>query len=181
MSSKLWKAVWAALEKEHERAPAVDAILNSKGLERMQAIRRFYKLAQPEILQAGADEWGIDPYEVDWLRVFTPIEQALWHDIRMSGAILYPQYPVLGFFVDFGNPVAKVAVECDGAQYHQDAAKDVARQQAIEAIGWTVYRISGRECLTDSDQETGERGAAREFIDEIVRNHSISRIRGDAR
>lgn len=167
--SKLFRAI----ENEYERRPAAVAILNPE--TRRRSLREFYRLALPEITEAGRSKWGIDPYEVDWLRVFTPIEESLWHDIRAAGMVMYPQFPVLGFFVDFGNPVAKVAIECDGAAFHQDKQKDHERQRAIQAAGWSIYRISGRDCKTDCDPETGEPGAAGRFIRDIADDHGIAR------
>jgi very-short-patch-repair endonuclease len=175
MSAPNWDEVFRIIEAERERAPLVEKIRRSKGFERLDAIRSFYKLARADIVKAGRAEWGVDPYEVDWLMVFTPIENALWYDIRMAGAVLYPQYPVLNYFVDFGNPVAKVAIECDGAAFHQDTERDATRQRAIEAAGWTVYRITGRDCKTDFDEQERTAGAARQLINEVVQRHRIGR------
>lgn len=170
-----WEKVKQELQREADRAPVVQRILDGKGYRRLEAIRRFYDMAWKDIKAAGVSEWGIDPYEVDWIRLFTPIELALWHDIRNADAVLYPQYPVGCYFVDFGNPVVQVAIECDGAKWHQDADKDLARQRAIEAMGWRVYRISGRDCKTDFDRETLEKSAARNLIDRVVQNHGVGR------
>lgn len=175
MTSPDWDEVFRMIDSERERAPIVETILASDGFNRLAAIRQFYALAHSDIVKAGASEWGIDPYEVDWLQVFTPIENALWYDIRMAGAVMYPQYPVLNYFVDFGSPVAKVAIECDGAAFHQDVEKDAARQRAIESAGWTVYRITGRDCKTDFDEQKRTAGAARRLIDEVISDHRISR------
>lgn len=141
--------------------------------ERRRAIRGMYQEFRQDILDAGPRQWGIDPYAADWVQVFSPIESALWCDIRAAGIVMYPQYPVLGYFVDFGNPCARVAIECDGRAYHTDRAKDAARQREIEAQGWTVYRISGRECLKDSDPDTGSAGEAGQFIARIARAHRL--------
>ena len=169
----------AAIQSQIERMQHVQAMASrATGFARFAAARLFYASADREIRQAGSREWGIDPYEVDWSSVFTPIEAALWHDIRDADLVMYPQYPVQRYFVDFGNPVAKVAIECDGAAYHQDADKDAARQRAIEADGWTVYRISGRDCKTDFDEERMERSAARKLIDHIAQRHPVSRKAG---
>lgn len=170
-----WEKVKQELQREADRAPVVQRILDGKGYRRLEAIRRFYDMAWKDIKAAGVSELGIDPYEVDWIRLFTPIELALWHDIRNADAVLYPQYPVGCYFVDFGNPVAQVAIECDGAKWHQDSDKDVARQRQIEAMGWRVYRITGRDCKTDFDDERMEKSAARTLIDRVVQNHGIGR------
>jgi hypothetical protein len=147
------------------------------------AIRAFYREAEPEITAAGANEWGIDTYLWDGCGMifFTPIETWLWADIRAVDAVLYPQYPVDGVFVDFGNPAAKVAIECDGADYH-DARKDAERDARLEGLGWTVYRFPGWMCKTDSDRETGAPGEAHRRLQAIAERHGIdrkSRVRSD--
>ena len=140
------------------------------------AIRRFYELWNPVLLRHRQDEWAMDAYEWDngMLRM-TPIEQWLWADIRNNSAVLYPQYPVGRIFVDFANPVAKVAIECDGAAFHMDKEKDRTRDEMLRSRGWSVYRITGSDCRTESKEETGEPGAASEFVRRIAERHSIAR------
>lgn len=125
------------------------------------SIREHYRRNTTRIYAGGRNNWGIDAYAWDHQAgiTLTPIEQWLWHDIRQCNAILYPQYPVAGYFVDFGNPVARVAIECDGKAFHTDKARDERRQREIEANGWTVYRFTGSECRLDSREEEDETGA----------------------
>lgn len=116
-------------------------------------IRTFYAKHNDAIMSERSDRYAIDPYELEV--EFTPIERAFWHDIRCKGIVMYPQYPVGRVFVDFANPVAKVAVECDGKQWH-DAEKDAIRDAKLAKLGWTVYRITGSDCLKDYiETETG--------------------------
>ena len=157
------------------RASAVGRIAVERGYARFQAIRDYYHAADRDIRRAGADEWGVSVYEADWIRLFSPIEYALWHDIRNWNAILYPQYPVGRYFVDFGNPIARVAIECDGAKWHQDGQRDAVRQRAIEDLGWSVYRISGGDCKKDFDEETKEQSPGASLIYRIVHGHEIGR------
>lgn len=120
-------------------------------------IHEFYRRNTLAIYEAGPSMWGIDMYAWEYEAgvQLTPIERALWGDIRACAAVLYPQYPVGSRFVDFGNPVARVAIECDGAAFHVDAEADAARQAEIEAQGWIVYRFTGRECFFgDTEEET---------------------------
>lgn len=129
--------------------------------ERSTGTKIFYGTRMKQILAAKRNEWGIAPYEADWIEIFTPIEEALWHDIRALGGVLYPQFPVGRFFVDFGNPQARVAIECDGAAFHTDYAKDKKRQDEIEAMGWAVYRFTGRDCLKCNQEIEDEDGRMR--------------------
>lgn len=145
----------------------------AKPFDRFEALREFYAAFDVLIQRAGKNNRGMGVYTVDWLSVFTPIEYALWHDIRNHSCVMYPQYPVGRYFVDFANPVAKVAIECDGAAWHQDAEKDAQRQRDIEAMGWTVYRITGSDCKTDFDEASHEPGKASQFIKHITELHDI--------
>ena len=143
-----------------------------------QAIRAFYAELTPLILATPENEWSTDAYAWDGgkqIISMTPIEAWLWSDIRACDAVLYPQYPVLGFFVDFANPKAKVVVECDGAAYHQDKARDAARDKMLSNAGWTVYRISGSDCRKECDEATGEASIPHLFIQRICDTHGISR------
>ncbi len=141
-----------------------------------QLIREFYKMVEPRIMAEKSSEWGIDPYAWDTgLIRMTPIESLLWSDIRDVGLVVYPQYPVAGFFVDFANPKAKVAIECDGEAYHRDKSKDAVRDAKLAALGWAVYRITGKDCRDGVGLEHGEGTKARELIKRIANNHNIKR------
>lgn len=93
-------------------------------------------------------ESGVRPhtYFIDWVRIFTPIESAAWGAIRYIGLPMLPQYPIGPYFADFADPDAMVVLECDGRQFHQDKERDAARDRFMIARGWTVYRVTGREC-----------------------------------
>jgi very-short-patch-repair endonuclease len=141
------------------------------------AIRAFYAEHHAAIMAEEACEWAIDAYAWDERGIIhmTPIEAWLWADIRECNAIFYPQYPVGRVFVDFGNPVAKIALECDGAEFHQDWRKDEARDAELERMGWTVYRFPGWMCRTESDEETGAAGMAMARMREITEHHRLCR------
>lgn len=90
-----------------------------------------------------------NPYcdDINWGNLFTPIEESMWHHIRSFGKCpMYPQFPVRKYFVDFGNPIVKVAIECDGKAYHTDKTKDLNRDKSLLEAGWMVYRINGADC-----------------------------------
>jgi very-short-patch-repair endonuclease len=163
------------------RRPFAERITKANTPGKWSALKEFYgRVAEFDDCEPW--RWAINPYEVDWLRVFTPIEYALWCDIRGIGAVLYPQFPVGRYFVDFGNPGAKVAIECDGAAYHTDIEKDARRDEALRRMGWTVYRIPGRDCFTSTEEVTNEDGAteiivgrAESFVREIANRHGLVR------
>lgn len=143
------------------------------------ALREHYARFTPEILAEARNEWAIDAYAWDdgdpKMMHMTPIEAWLWADIRDANAIFYPQYPVGRFFVDFANPKAKVAIECDGAAFHLDKAKDAARDAKLAEMGWRVYRAPGWLCAKEYNHETGAPSAAGHFVRGIVANHGLAR------
>lgn len=155
--------------------------------QRFETIKAHYMAHTADILESPS-EWGIDPYAFEQCPAIdlTPIERALWHDIRAVDIVMYPQYPVGRFFVDFGNPAAGVAIECDGARWHLDKEKDALRDEALKRLGWVVYRITGRGCLTDTTEIRDEHGRirpelspARKFIQAIADQHPVGRGRRD--
>jgi hypothetical protein len=107
-------------------------------------VRRVYAAMMPEILHAR-DRW-IDPYFVDWVSAFTPIETQMWYLVRAQPMPYYPQLPVGRYFVDFGNPVHRIAIECDGRAWH-DVKRDEARDAEMGELGWRVFRFSGWACF----------------------------------
>lgn len=119
------------------------------GAERFSAIRANYKAFKDRVAR-GLDDWKTsDPYELgNWTLLFTPIEAAVWNDLREVDAGMWPQLPVGRFFVDFGCPLRRKAIECDGAAFH-DAAKDAQRDRTLLDAGWAVMRIPGWQCFDE--------------------------------
>lgn len=139
-------------------------------------IRRHYDGLEEKIITAPRNEWGVDPYAWESAGItLTPIESWLWDDIRTVDLVLYPQYPIGRFIVDFANPRAKVVIECDGAEFHKDKHKDAIRDAVLQAKGWTVYRLSGKDCRDGVGGDHPWDSAARKTIEMIGRNHRIRR------
>lgn len=136
-----WKRIIRRSELEQN-------IENASGVfGKLEATRRFYKDAEPEILATFRKSrflWAFS-YPFDWSRIFSPIEQMAWSAIRCKGRIvLYPQYPALNYWMDFANPGLKIGLELDGKEFH-DKGRDSERDKRLQAEGWKVYRISGKE------------------------------------
>lgn len=115
------------------------------------ALRHNYRM-YARAVERGLVTWSTpnDPYTVaDWAMLFTPIEAAIWSDIRCYGLPFWPQFPVGRFIVDFADPVRKIAIECDGAAYH-DRDKDSRRDALLADMGWKTYRVPGRECFDET-------------------------------
>ena len=146
-------------------APAIYA----NGPAKWGAIRRLYELI-------GDDH--DDRYPIDWTRIFTPIEAAIWEESHYLCGQLLPQYPVGKCFVDFALPKKRIAIECDGRAYH-DHVSDAERDRYLGSLGWTVYRISGSDCKrmletpwdTIADRQLdGESDEARQIVREWLRS-----------
>jgi hypothetical protein len=115
--------------------------------EERVAIRQYY--AENHSVIMNATGFGIDKYHYRWMNKMSPIERIVFDECVSAGLVMYPEYPIGPYWVDLGNPRDKVAIECDGKEYHLDARKDAIRHNEIEqAYGWKIYRISGSEIMT---------------------------------
>ncbi|MGB3777043.1 MAG: DUF559 domain-containing protein, partial [Tunicatimonas sp.] len=114
-------------------------------------IRQAYVEKMPDIMKVSKDDVrrGISPYFIDWVPVFTPIEQEAWNSIRSTGGIaMYPQFPLFNYFIDFANPYLRIGLEMDGKDFH-DQNKDKLRDQKLADYGWKIFRVSGKECYVE--------------------------------
>jgi len=108
----------------------------------MESISRILEISEKDI-----NKWG-QSYSVDWSSFFSPIESDAWSSIRSQGRIvLYPQFPLFNYFIDFANPYLRIGVELDGKEHH-DPIKDKKRDELLYEYGWKIYRIKGTETYT---------------------------------
>lgn len=129
--------------------------------EHWEEIRRRYKAWMPWIMEASRSGHRVDPYFIDWAVLFTPIEYDAWASIRSRAVPLYPQVPVLNYFIDFASPYRKIGLELDGKNFH-DVTKDRKRDEQLVRLGWKIFRIAGSEAWTvqksPDDFESWEEG-----------------------
>jgi very-short-patch-repair endonuclease len=80
----------------------------------------------------------------------SPFEEAVSIAISRKGYEVFSQVGVSGFRIDLGvlDPEAPgrfiLGIECDGASYHSARSardRDRLRQEVLESLGWTLYRI----------------------------------------
>lgn len=140
-------------------------------------IANHYKYLTPMIEQASYKyprRW-VDPYcgGIDWGKVFSPIEEVTWMSIRSYGQVpLYPQYPVLKYYIDFANPVKKIGIECDGKQWHENRTeKDLQRDIELAKEGWTIFRISGSDCVRVIDEYYDRYDIGKEEAEDVLRKY----------
>jgi very-short-patch-repair endonuclease len=159
---------------------AQKAIAQAEALKRQwwDFLRDYYAVNTPAIMAEETWRWAIPVNEIDWRSLFSPIEDALWSEMRQEGVVLYPQYPVAGVFLDFAHPKVRVAVECDGAAWHADRLKDYQRDEKLRALGWTVFRITGSQCMqqTTFDEDGGEAelGRPKLLLRELAARYGLS-------
>jgi len=53
------------------------------------------------------------------------------------------------YFIDFVIPNKRIAIECDGEEWHKNIEKDKYRQSIIEYYGWKVLRFSGNKIINN--------------------------------
>ncbi|HSY73936.1 MAG TPA: DUF559 domain-containing protein [Dongiaceae bacterium] len=134
----LWEEISdeaAGMELEYEQ---------SAKAERRKIIRRYYKIALPGIMQLAETKplvW-FQKYPFNWK--FNENEDALWGKIAWRPMVMYPEFPVLSYFVDFGNPFLKIAIEADSEEFH-DKEKDTERDLKLLEAGWKTFRVSYEE------------------------------------
>jgi len=83
----------------------------------------------------------------------SPIEVALYEAMRREGLAPFPQYYIQGYYADFAFPDVRVAVEADGAAYHEGVRheQDRKRDWILGRAGWTVKRFHGTTIYHKAD------------------------------
>lgn len=115
---------------------------------------------QPGDMRRDLIEYAQDPYNVlnkiEELqsRGESPFEQAVIRDLVSRGYHVIPQYQVGAYRIDLVvvSGQNKIAIECDGDQYHSGEEKvreDMERQIILERLGWRFIRIRGSEYYRD--------------------------------
>jgi len=75
----------------------------------------------------------------------SPIEFKLYAAMRDEGLSPTPQFYIQGYYADFAFPDVRLAVEADGAAFHegQRQERDRKRDWILRRAGWTVKRFHG--------------------------------------
>jgi len=92
-------------------------------------------------------------------------EEDVAHELRQHGYEIEHQVGSAGFLIDLGvlHPENSsefiLGIECDGASYHSAKSardRDRIRQQVLERIGWTIYRIWSTDWFKNKEKEVGK-------------------------
>jgi very-short-patch-repair endonuclease len=98
----------------------------------------------------------LDPERKGRERYESDFERAVFDRLAAKGYRVTPQVPAAGYRIDLvieGHSGRRLAVECDGDQYHtpDDWLHDLQRQRTRERVGWTFWRCWGSSFLRDPD------------------------------
>ena len=78
----------------------------------------------------------------------TKEERHLWYDFLRTYPVRFSRQKVLGKYIaDFYSAEAKMVIELDGSQHHEDgnAEKDAERTAFLKGYGLSVIRIPNNE------------------------------------
>ena len=78
----------------------------------------------------------------------TPTEAKLWDSLRdrqLDGCKFRRQHPIGRFIVDFCCPERQLVVEIDGPVHQEQTDHDEARTEALQALGYQVYRWTNEQ------------------------------------
>ena len=81
--------------------------------------------------------------------LFSPIEDYLWKALEREELTkkATTQHPIGPYKIDIAYPDIKLAVECDGHEYHKDDKAQIERDQRRDKYlarkGWKTLRFSG--------------------------------------
>ena len=84
-------------------------------------------------------------------------EERVWAALRggkIDGHKFRRQHPVGPYFADFACDRLRLIIEIDGGVHRLDevAARDLERQRALEALGWSVIRVTNDEVFEEPER-----------------------------
>lgn len=131
---------------------------SSRGVRALKAFLRFVETGKvthaPEVTGRGFD---------------SEFEESVYNILSDAGYKAVPQVGVAGYFIDLSVTSEKnrhdyiLAIECDGATYHSSKSardRDRLKQDVLENLGWTVYRIWSVDWYKNRENEISKLLAA---------------------
>ncbi|WP_339063542.1 DUF559 domain-containing protein [Tepidibacillus marianensis] len=80
------------------------------------------------------------------IKTESPIERHLYDALYSRGHNIVTQYPMGKYRIDIAFPQYKIAIECDGHQFHSSKEakeRDKRKDKLLRSKGWKVIRIPG--------------------------------------
>ncbi|MGR4883769.1 DUF4011 domain-containing protein [Streptomyces sp. LARHCF249] len=162
-----WRRLNVAVTRARYRVELVASFhggqLKDSANPSVQYLKRYLEYAEngPAVLARDAVAADAEPD--------SPFEESVLEVLRGWGYEVQPQVGVSGYRIDLGlrHPAAPgsyaLGIECDGAMYHSSRAardRDRLRQQVLEGLGWTLYRIWGTDWYRNRAEAEGRLKAA---------------------
>ncbi len=83
----------------------------------------------------------------------SPIEDIVLREFHLLGYYPTPQYWIDNYRVDLAFVEHKLAIECDGKEWHEGReVADLERDEFLKSLGWQVLRISGHDIYKHADE-----------------------------
>jgi very-short-patch-repair endonuclease len=130
----------------------------------------------------GRLDQGHTPYkECD-----SDFERFVKERLEAKGYEVVAQVGVAGFWIDLGVRHHEwpygflLGIECDGAAYHSSLSardRDRLRQQILEGLGWTIYRVWSTDWFRDQNRELAKMV---DFIERTLADRQKQQVQAEA-
>lgn len=187
-----WRRLNVAFTRARNRVELVSSITGADftgNNTNINHLKRYFEYAEKGMVALAA--------EVDVVAggPESPFEEEVLRTINAWGYKVTPQVGQAGYRIDMAisDPARPgefvLGIECDGAAYHGSKVardRDRLRQEVLEGLGWTLYRIWGptwyrspanaKSDLKAAIDAALERGPKREVVSEVateVVEHSV--------
>ncbi|SFJ18556.1 endonuclease domain-containing protein [Thermoflavimicrobium dichotomicum] len=127
-----------------------------KNWNHLKKIFRFWKIL---IVERRIPDWQL-------IKCDSYIERRLYQALKREGYRVKTQYRIRGYDVDIVIPRYRLAIECDGRQWHRSSEqkkRDRRKSAKIAKAGWKVMRFTGKEinnniarCIQKVNDYTGK-------------------------
>ena len=84
-------------------------------------------------------------------REATEAERMLWRLLSRYRPAFTRQLVIDRYIVDLACRAAKLAIEFDGGQHHEQVAYDAERTAVLEGQGWKVIRLWNSDVMADPE------------------------------
>nr|GFD08674.1 hypothetical protein [Tanacetum cinerariifolium] len=133
---------WQQRLEARLHAIALDAATDRKNIKYQRSlIREVYDIITPGIIQRAAIGARNHWYALEWNFPMPANARRAWGIIREIPIGLYPQYPVMQYFIDFADPYRRIAVFIE----ENDSPwkpKDIYYQDRLLIVhGWKIFRL----------------------------------------
>lgn len=100
-------------------------------------------------------KWRHSPSLDRWMfQTDSPLERMLYYELRYTYKDqIVPQHPLGPYWIDFAIPKYKLALECDGFQYHSSEKArlhDRNRDAYMKRVGWKVMRFTYKDLCKEN-------------------------------